>query len=148
VSPKHLGRRLGVVAAAAAAALALTGSAAKATPPDPGVTGTILWQRTVGDTDLILREIHLPPHTGNGWHYHDGRLFAQVVRGTLTHFDATCRSDGVYPAGHYLTEPSGPNHVHTGRNLGSTELVLRVLYVLPAGSPLTEDAPNPGCPFE
>ena len=143
---QHLGR-LGVVTAATAA-LALATTGAYATPPDPGVTGTIRWQRTIGDTDLVLREIHLPPRTDTGWHYHDGWLYAKVEHGTLTHFDATCHSDGVYPAGHYLTEPSGPGHVHIGRNLGSTELVLEVLYVLPEGSPLAEDAPNPGCGFE
>jgi hypothetical protein len=38
--------------------------------------------------------------------------------------------------------------VHIGRNLGTTPVVLDVLYVDPAGSPLSEDAPNPGCPFQ
>ncbi|MFF5291155.1 hypothetical protein [Paractinoplanes globisporus] len=123
------------------------GTAARATPPDPGVEGKVLWQRTVGGKDLTLREIHLPPGTDTGWHYHDGPLYAWVRSGTLSHFDATCAADGVYPAGHLLDEPSGSGHVHIGRNLGSTEVVLDVLYVLPAGSPFAEDAPNPGCPF-
>jgi hypothetical protein len=38
--------------------------------------------------------------------------------------------------------------VHIGRNLGSTAVILDVLYVDPAGSPLSEDAPNPGCDFQ
>jgi hypothetical protein len=47
-----------------------------------------------------------------------------------------------------VVEPSGPAHVHIGRNLGSTRIVLLVLYVNPAGSPLAEDAANPGCSFQ
>ena len=122
--------------------------AAWATPPDPGVTGTIIWQRTVGGTDLTLREIHVPAGADTGWHYHDGPLYAQVKQGTLSHFDATCASDGVYARGDRLAEPSGSDHVHIGRNLGDEELVLEVLYVLPTGSPFSEDAANPGCDFE
>jgi hypothetical protein len=34
-----------------------------------------------------------------------------------------------------------------GRNLGDTPLVLEVVYIMPTGKPLAEDAPNPGCPF-
>ncbi|GIJ43528.1 cupin [Virgisporangium aliadipatigenens] len=141
-------RRAGATLAAAAAALSLLGAPARATPPDPGVTGTILWQKTVGDQDLTLREIHLPPHTDTGWHYHDGTLFAWVKEGTLSHFDSTCASDGVYPKNSPIVEAPGSGNVHIGRNLGDTELVLHVLYVLPTGSPFSRDAPNPGCPFE
>jgi hypothetical protein len=90
----------------------------------------------------------VPVGADTGWHYHDGPLFARVVAGTLSHFDSHCASDGVYQVGQRLTEPSGRDHVHIGRNLGSTELVLEVLYVLPVGSPFSEDAANPGCDFE
>ncbi|MFI7675894.1 hypothetical protein [Actinophytocola sp. NPDC049390] len=38
-----------------------------------------------------------------------------------------------------------PVHVHIGRSLGSTPVVLDVLYILPTGSPLSQDAPDPGC---
>jgi hypothetical protein len=38
--------------------------------------------------------------------------------------------------------------VHIGRNEGSVPVVLDVLYVLPHGSPFSEDAPNPGCDFQ
>jgi quercetin dioxygenase-like cupin family protein len=121
---------------------------ASATPPDPRVVGTTLWQRTVGETKVTLREIRLPPGADTGWHYHDGPLYARVLAGTLNHFDSSCASDGVYPAGRRLSEPSGADHVHIGRNLGRVGLVLEVLYVLPAGSPFAEDAANPGCDFE
>ncbi|WP_277877115.1 hypothetical protein [Kribbella rubisoli] len=37
---------------------------------------------------------------------------------------------------------------HDSRTLGSKPIVLEVLYVLPHGKPLSEDAPNPGCSFQ
>ncbi|GAB2985722.1 cupin domain-containing protein [Amycolatopsis acidiphila] len=69
-------------------------------------------------------------------------------QGTLTHNMSDCSIDGVYQAGRHIVEPSGSGHVHIGRNLGSTPVVLDVLYADPAGSPLAVDAPNPGCAFE
>ncbi|OXY88716.1 cupin domain-containing protein [Streptomyces diastatochromogenes] len=129
------------------AATALTGGTAGATPPGPGVTARILAQTTVGGTDYTLREITIPPGQSTGWHYHDGPLYGFVKQGTLSHFDSTCTSDGVYRKGSTIQEPPGPDNVHLGRNLGDTPLVLDVLYVLPHGSPFSEDAPNPGCPF-
>ncbi|MEU4192117.1 cupin domain-containing protein [Kribbella sp. NPDC026611] len=116
--------------------------------PGSGVTGTILMQETVGGTDYVLREITIQPGGTTGWHFHDGTLYAFVKAGTLTHSDHDCTTDGVYRAGAAFTEPSGANHVHLGRNLGSKPIVLEVLYVLPHGKPLSEDAPNPGCPFQ
>jgi hypothetical protein len=31
--------------------------------------------------------------------------------------------------------------------VGDTPLVMQVLYILPAGSALSQDAPDPGCGF-
>ena len=64
--------------------------------------------------------------------------------GPLTHTDANCRSVS-YRAGQSLVEPSGSNHVHIGRNLGPEPVALYVTYVDPIGSPLSVDAPSPGC---
>ena len=136
------------IAGVVAAATTLTCGTAQATLPGPGVTAKLISQRTVGDTDYVLREITIPPGQATGWHYHDGPLYAFVQQGTLSHFDSTCASDGVYDKGDFIQEPAGPGNVHIGRNLGDTPLVLDVLYVLPHGSPFSEDAPNPGCPFE
>ncbi|MEY9962587.1 quercetin dioxygenase-like cupin family protein [Streptacidiphilus sp. MAP12-16] len=130
------------------AALALVGGSAYATPPGPGVTGKVIAQTTVNGTDYILREITLPPGQSTGWHYHDGTLYGIVKHGTLSHFNATCASDGVYRAGSTILEAGGADHVHIGRNLGTAPVVLDVLYVLPHGAPFSEDAPNPGCPFQ
>ncbi|MFJ5306503.1 cupin domain-containing protein [Streptomyces sp. NPDC088350] len=136
------------VTGAVAAATLLIGGTAQATPAGPGVTARLISQTTVGDTDYTLREITIPPGQATGWHYHDGPLYGFVKQGTLSHFDAGCASDGVYKAGSTIQEPAGSANVHIGRNLGNTPLVLDVLYVLPHGSPFSEDAPNPGCPFE
>jgi quercetin dioxygenase-like cupin family protein len=136
------------VAGSVIAGLSLVASSAGATPPGPGVTGTTLSQQTVDTTDYILREITIPAGQSTGWHYHDGTLYGFVKQGTLSHFDATCKSDGVYAQGSAIVEQPGSDHVHIGRNLGTAPVVLDVLYVLPHGSPLSEDAPNPGCDFQ
>jgi len=136
------------LAGAAVTALTLGAGPAAATPPGPGVSGVILAQRTVHGKDYVLREITIPPGQSTGWHYHDGMLYGVVKAGTLSHFDSTCASDGVYPTGRTIVEPSGPSNVHLGRNLGADPVVLDVLYVNPAGSPLSEDAANPGCDFQ
>ena len=101
----------------------------------------------MADTDYILGEITIAPGGSTGWHHQDGTLYAQVLQGTLTHHGADCAIDGVYSTGSTLVESSGADHVHLGRNLGSVPVVLGVLYHNPAGSPLAEDAPNPGCPL-
>jgi quercetin dioxygenase-like cupin family protein len=130
--------------ATTALAVTLVSGTASATPGS-GVTGTILARKTIGHTDYTLREITVQPGGYTGWHFHDGTLYAYVKAGTLTHNKADCSLDGLYRTGRAFTEQ--PDQVHIGRNLGTTPLVLEVLYVLPAGSPLSEDAPNPGCDF-
>ena len=135
----------GLIAGLATAGLALIPAAADATPGS-GVMGTILAQSTVGGKDYILREITIAPGGKTGWHFHDGTLYAFVAQGTLTHPDASC-DPTVYQTGAAFIEPSGADHVHIGLNLGKKPVVLEVLYVLPHGAPLSEDAPNPGCDF-
>jgi quercetin dioxygenase-like cupin family protein len=139
--------RLALVGAIVAG-LSFGATAANATPAGPGVTGTVITETTVGGKHIVVREITLPPGQSTGWHFHDGNLFGYVKQGTLSHFDATCKPDGVYRTGSSIVEPAGSNHVHIGRNLGRVPVVLDVVYVLPVGSPLSEDAPNPGCDFQ
>ena len=138
-------RRIAVVGAITAGA-ALAPGIASATPAS-GVSAVIISQTTVGGKDYILREITIQPGGSTGWHYHDGTLYAFVKQGTLTHPDSNCKAT-VYKTGAAFIEPSGVNNTHIGRNLGTKPVVLEILYVDPAGSPLSEDAPNPGCPFQ
>lgn len=135
------------LAGAAAFSVALLPGVANATPSS-GVSGTILAQTTVGGKDYILREITIQPGGSTGWHYHDGTLYAMVKQGTLTRTESDCTTNMTYQAGSTLTEVSGDDHVHIGRNPGTEPVVLDVLYVDPAGSPLAEDAANPGCSFQ
>jgi quercetin dioxygenase-like cupin family protein len=143
----HIAKRLGSIGLALTA-MTFAAGPALATPPGPGVSGTVLTDHTVGKTRYVVREITIPPGQSTGWHYHDGPLHGVVESGTLSHFDSSCRPDGTYRAGKYISEPPGANHVHIGRNLGKKPVVLDVLYILPVGAPFSEDAPNPGCSFE
>jgi quercetin dioxygenase-like cupin family protein len=133
------------VAVLVAAALVFAPGTAHATPSS-GVTATTIAQETVGGTDYVLREITIAPGGYTGWHSHDGTLYAYVRQGMLTRAMADCVTTEVSPAGSTLVER--PVHVHIGRNLGAGPVVLDVLYVLPAGSPLSRDAPDPGCDIQ
>ena len=139
-------RRAAVVSVIAAGA-ALLPSVASATPAS-GVTGVIISQVTVAGKDYILRQITIQPGGTTGWHYHDGTLYATVEQGTLTHTESDCKTTATYSTGAFFIEDSGASNVHIGRNLGTTPVVLDVLYVDPAGSPLAESVPNPGCSFQ
>ena len=141
-------RRAAVAGVLLAAGTALVAPGVADATPSSGVTGTIISQTTVGGKDYILRRITIAPGGTTGWHYHDGTLYAFVEQGTLTHDESDCQVDGSYGPGSAFIEPSGSDHVHIGRNLGTTPVLLDVLYVDPAGSPLSEDAPNPGCSFQ
>ena len=112
-----------------------------------GVSAVLLSQTTRNGQDYILREITIDPGGSTGWHWHDGTLFGVIRQGTLTHNLADCSTDGVYNPGDAISEPNGSNHVHIGRNLGPIPVVMQVVYVDPAGSPLSEDAPDPGCGY-
>jgi quercetin dioxygenase-like cupin family protein len=112
-----------------------------------GVDAVTISQSTVDGKDYITREITIQPGGSTGWHYHDGEVFGVIREGTLTHDTADCTVDGIYPAGAPITEASGPDHVHIGRNLEPVPLVMWVTYIDAAGAPLSVDAPDPGCGF-
>lgn len=133
--------------AAVMAAIATSGvfvSSADATPSQ-GVSGVILAKTTVGATDYILREITIAPGGSTGWHFHDGPLYVVVRSGILSHYGSDCRADGIRTPGAAFYERGDSGYVHIGRNRGVEPVVLDVLYTLPTGKPLSEDAPAPGC---
>jgi len=140
-------RRL--LAAASVVTVATPGWAAPASAtPSAGVEARVLSQATVNGHDYITKEITIAPGGSTGWHWHPGRIYGVIRSGTLTHDFSDCSVDGIYSAGAPITEGSGPDHVHIGRNLGTEPVVMWVLYIDDAGAPLAVDAPNPGCPFE
>jgi quercetin dioxygenase-like cupin family protein len=149
---RHLAVSLFAGIAMAVPSAAVLPTVAWATPGS-GVTGTVLATGTSADTiraknrgptDVAVRHIVIDPGGSTGWHYHTGELIAVVQAGTLTRLLDDCAVE-VSRAGQTFVEPSGRRHVHIGRNLGSEPVELYVTYVLPAGDPLSVDAPDPGC---
>jgi len=136
-------RWFALLAAAIVAASTVLCATASATPSE-NVDAVIISQATVDGVDYITREITVQPGGSTGWHYHDGRVFGVVREGTLTRTMKYC-SVVVSAEGAAVTEDSGPDHTHIGRNLGPGPLVLWVDYIQPAGTPLAVDVPDPGC---
>ncbi|MEZ0356908.1 cupin domain-containing protein [Mycobacterium sp. SA01] len=116
--------------------------------PNSGIEAETLVQSTLNGRDFVTRELTIAPGGTTGWHYHPGQVFGVIKQGTLTHYKGDCSVDGVYNAGDSISEGSGTGYIHEGRNEGPVPVVMWVLYIKPAGSPLAVDAPNPGCPFE
>lgn len=142
-------RRVFTLAMSAALALAavISGPVAAQAAPPPGVAATVLSKQVVGGSDYIISRITIAPNASTGWHTHRGEIYGIVKAGELTHYDSDCRRDGVYGVGTPITDPTGPEHVHIGRNEGTEPVVLEVTYVDPAGTPTSDGAPNPGCDF-
>ena len=59
--------------------------------------------------------------------------------------ESTCSNAG--GVGAPITDPTGADHVHIGRNQGTVALVLEVTYVSQAGAATSDSAPNPDCNF-
>lgn len=138
-------RCLHASAAFTAVAVLLPGVAAAT--PTIGVTAVTLAKQTVNGKDYVVSDITIEPGGSTGWHVHEGTAYGIVKTGTLTHYAADCSQDGVYGAGDPITDPTGIDHVHIARNLGTTPLVLEVTYIDTAGAPTGDSVPNPGCPF-
>lgn len=143
-------RRFSVAAAAVllgVATTSLVGITTASATPATGVQAVILSQNTVDGIEYVTREITIAPGGSTGWHYHEPIVYGIIRSGTLTWAPASCEGVKTYPAGSAVAEPSGPDHVHLGRNLGDEPLVLWVNYVAPAGTPPAVDMPDPGCGF-
>ncbi|AGB25805.1 cupin domain-containing protein [Mycobacterium sp. JS623] len=136
-------RWFALVATAIVPASTVLSATASATP-GVNIDAVVISQATVNGTDYTTKEITIQPGGSTGWHYHDGRVFGVVREGTLTRTMADC-TDVVSPEGSAVTEDSGPNHVHIGRNLGPVPVKLWIDYIAPAGSPQAVDVPDPGC---
>lgn len=153
-SVKVVRSRLGRRVVTAVSGLLLVGRVAVVSAtPGTGVTGTVLATGTSPDgievssrakTDVAVLEITIAPGGSTGWHYHDGPVIAVVKSGTLTRTLRDCSTE-VTSAGGSFVEPAGSHHVHIGRNLGTQPVVLLATYVLPAGQPRFQDAPQPPC---
>ena len=143
----HVVTKRCLVASAAFTAVAVLLPGVAAATPTIGVSAVTLSKQTVNGKDYIVSDITIAPGGSTGWHVHEGTAYGIVKAGILTHYAADCSQDGVYGAGDAITDPTGLNHVHIARNLGTTPLVLEVTYIDAAGAPTSDSVPNPGCPF-
>lgn len=172
--PRQRTRILTAVAAVAAVA-ALAGAAAismpaRATPPSPDVSTTILarslfdrihvrahadtadrWRallKTHGQSDVYVVDNKLPPGATTGWHSHPGPSLILVVAGSVTNYpgaDPRCRPR-VYPAGAGFIDPGGGD-VHMLRNETDAPAETIAVQLLPKDAVRRIDAPAPGnCP--
>lgn len=140
---RGLRRELGVGLGVAALVTVCAAPAAAA----PGVTVEELSKNTVDGVEYLVARITVAPGSGTGWHFHPGEVFGYIREGTMTHYDAGCAADAVYPAGAPVKEGTGAGFVHNGRNEGPAPLVMEVVYVNPVGTPLSVEVPGPaGCP--
>lgn len=141
-------RRHFAFAGAAVATAVLTPGMASATAAS-GVSAVETSRTTLLDgQEGVVQEITIQPGGSTGWQWHAGTLHIYVKQGTVTHNESDCFSTDVYSQNSYFVEQAGADNVQIDRNLGNTPLVMQVLYVDPAGSPLAQDAPNPGCRFQ
>ncbi|AZG47767.1 cupin domain-containing protein [Gordonia insulae] len=147
---KLIGTIVGIVALTVGAGL--VPATAAATPPS-GISATTLAEGDIPagllpfvpkGLHVAVRQITIAPGGTTGWHYHDGDLVGLVGAGTLTHPGSDCKPV-IYRTGDIIREPHGQANTHVGRNLGTEPVVLYVLYLIPLGDPLFEDAPAPGC---
>ncbi len=139
-------RWFALVAAATVQAAMVSSPAAFATPA-VNTEVVVISQATLDGVEYITRAITIQPGGSTGWHFHDGQVFGVVRAGTLTRTFEDC-ADVVSPIGSPVTEESGPDHIHNGRNLGPDPVMLWIDYIQPAGTPLSVDVPGPpGCPI-
>ena len=139
---------LSALVASAVVGASMTLAAPAAATPSRGVESTVIWEKTEGGKDYSFRRLVIAPGGSTGWHSHPGQLAGTFKEGTLLHNRAAdCSVDGLYNAGQGITELAGPEEVHIGRNVGPVPVLVEMLYINPAGTERSLDAPDPGCGF-
>ena len=149
------------IALAAAASIAVLGSAAGVAVATPGadVSGSILGRGTAETKvktrghqpyDVVVQSITIAPGGHTGWHTHPGTAVAVVESGVLTIYNGNDRSCSprAYGPGEVYVDP-GYGFVHIGRNEGDAPTEILVTYLdVPIGGGVRIDAEDPGhCPF-
>jgi quercetin dioxygenase-like cupin family protein len=95
-----------------------------------------------GESDVFVAHIRIAPNGEGGWHYHPGPSIISVKAGTASFFHAEAPTTAlVYETGKGFVEDAYV--VHNVRNLGTTDLELVVLQIVPKGAPRRIDAPAP-----
>lgn len=112
-------------------------------PSRHSVDYSVVAQTLDQERSFVIRDATIAPGGSLGWHWHKGTVIAYVKEGTLHHYRSDCVVDAVYQPGDWFAEPAGPEHVHDGRNLGPTPVILEVIYIVRASTPLAEEASTP-----
>ena len=141
--------KITLVAAAALAALVVTGSALAVKPPifaQARAVGTIKTPITVtvkpGST--VLDAITIQPGGNFGWHTHGAPVAVVVTSGTLTVFDPSVANCNAFTVtrGQSFIEPA--NHVHLARNDTTRPVTLYAMYLgIPSGAQANNAAAQP-----
>jgi len=92
-----------------------------------------------GPATLTVRQLLIAPGEVLAWHYHPGRAYNVIKRGTLTVEDG-CGEVEVLTPGQAFEEVQG--RVHRAKNLGAEELEIYNTFIVPQGSPTTVNIPN------
>jgi quercetin dioxygenase-like cupin family protein len=95
---------------------------------------------TEGFSDVYVVHNKIAPGGHTGWHSHPGPSIISVKSGQVTeeHADG---STHLHEAGTSFLEPAGK--VHVMRNLGTTDLELVAVQILPLGATRRIDEPAP-----
>jgi quercetin dioxygenase-like cupin family protein len=108
--------------------------------------GIAIKTRRRHQTDVAVATVTYPPGASSGWHHHPGLVVIAVQSGTVTFYDAKCRSHA-YPAGRAFIEAS--NKPGLARNAGTENAVAQATFILPTTTPPSplriEDAQPAGC---
>ncbi len=102
--------------------------------------------------DVATQVVTFKPGGFSGWHTHPGPVFFTVKTGTLTVYegdDPSC-TPVQFPAGTGAVEAGSNTHIHMVRNETVSVAEALVTYLVPVGTPLRTDLPDPGnrnCPF-
>jgi quercetin dioxygenase-like cupin family protein len=92
-----------------------------------------------GPATLTVRQLLIAPGEVLAWHYHPGRAYNVIKRGTLTVEDG-CGQEEVFKAGQAFEETE--LHVHRAKNLGTEEVEVYNTFIVPDGQPTTVNIPN------
>lgn len=100
--------------------------------------------------DVVTVLFTVQPGGHSGWHTHPGPALFTVSSGTLTMYegdDPSCAAQ-LFPAGTGSIEADDSEHIHMLRNETGSIAETIVTFLVPVGSPIRDDLPDPGtCPF-
>ncbi|HYR91901.1 MAG TPA: cupin domain-containing protein [Terriglobia bacterium] len=92
-----------------------------------------------GPATVTVRQFIIAPGETLQWHYHPGRAYNVIKRGTLT-VEEGCGQVETFAAGGAFEETEF--HVHRAMNLGTEEVEVYNTFIISAGNPTTVNIPN------